>query len=348
MAFLKNTWYVFGYSGEVLAETLKGRIIAEEPILVYRKTDGELAAIRDVCPHRFVPLHMGKKVGDDIQCGYHGLRFNAAGQCVHNPVAGAPIPKAAKVRSYPVAERDTLIWVWLGDHAAADLDLIPDFSFLGDPNRADVAGYSLMAADYQLAIDNLSDLTHVQFVHEEYQASEAFDRLKLEVRQEGNSVYTTLTFPNGRPAFFFQNAVENPDEPIDLTFTTRWNPPSCVKLQVEGFEVGSGKKLFSTLSAHLVMPETAKTSHYFYINSRDYQIDSKEADERVRSWQKRGFDGEDKPMIEAQQRCVRDQDIMTLGPVLLPTDAGAIRVRRILGSMMEKEGLPSAPAERFE
>ena len=71
-------------------------------------------------------------------------------------------------------------------------------------------------------------------------------------------------------------------------------------------------------------------------------------DEAVRAWQQRGFGEEDKPMLEAQQGCIRDQDIMTLGPVLLPTDAGAIRVRRVLGEMMKAEGLPAAPAERTE
>ena len=345
MPFLKNTWYLFGYSHEITAEAFCHRTIADEPVLVYRRTDGSLAAIRDLCPHRFVPLHMGKQLGDVIQCGYHGLQFGSDGMCVRTPT-GAPIPKAACVPSFRVVERDTLVWVWLGE-TAADEDLIPDFAFLGDPTRGNVGGYTYVEADYQLAIDNLSDLTHVQFVHASYQASEAFERLQFRVEQEGDTVYTYLTFPNGKPSYAFTKAVSDPEAPIDLHFQTRWNLPSCIRLKITGNPPGeSQNQLFESMSAHILTPATERSSHYFFVNSRDYGVGDPAIDQRVRDWQRQGFDLEDKPMLEMQQRCIRDQDIMTLGPVLLSTDAGAIRVRRILASRLQAEGLPSAPAER--
>ena len=347
MSFLKNTWYMFGFSDEITPEGFGHKTIAEEPVLVYRRTDGSLAAIRDLCPHRFVPLHLGRQIGDTIRCGYHGLQFGADGNCVKTPIPGAPIPKAACVPSYRVAERDTLVWVWLGAPELADEDLIPDFSFLADPARGNVGGYTHVAADYQLAIDNLSDLTHVQFVHETYQASEAFDRLQFRVEQEGDTVYTYLVFPDGRPSYAFTKAVSDPEAHIDLEFQTRWNLPSCIRLRIRGNPAGeSQNRLFESISAHILTPETQRTSHYFYVNSRDYAVGDPTVDQRVRDWQHQGFDLEDKPMLETQQSCIRDQDIMTLGPVLLGTDAGAIRVRRILAARLKAEGLPSAPAER--
>ena len=345
MPFLKNTWYMFGLGLDVVIDAPQHKVIADEPVLVFRKQDGSLSAIRDLCPHRFVPLHKGRQIGDVIQCGYHGLRFGGDGICTHNPVAGAPIPKAARVTAWQVAEKHTIVWVWLGA-GTADPSLIPDFSFLADPKRANVGGYTLAHADYQLCIDNLSDLTHVQFVHEEYQASDAFDRLQFNVTQEGEEVHARLVFPGGHAPKVYQNAVGDPDMLVDIVNQTRWSAPSCVRLTSSVHKAGASEPMAQIMSAHILTPETAKTSHYFYINSRDYALEDRDADENIRTWQRQGFTEEDKPMLEAQQRCIRDDDIMTLGPVLLPTDAAAIRVRRILAAKMKQEGLPSAPAER--
>lgn len=357
MPFLRNTWYVFGYADDITPEHFGHRTIVDQPVLVYRRPDGTLAALRDVCPHRFVPLHMGRQIGDAIQCGYHGLRFGPDGACVGMPIAGMPIPKAARVTAYPVVERHSLVWLWTGDPALADAGLIPDFSFLCDPARGNVRGYTHVDADYQLAIDNLSDLTHVQFLHAGYQASEAFERLQFKVDQVADTVYARLTFPNGRPPYAFQKAVADIEAPIDLCFETRWNLPSCVRLRITAHPAGAhpagahpggdgGNRLFESMSAHILTPETERSAHYFFVNSRDYAVGDPEIDARVRAWQRQGFDVEDKPMLEAQQRRIADHDIMTLGPVLLPTDAGAIRVRRILAARMKAEGLPAAAAER--
>ena len=338
MTFLMNTWYMIGWSAELAEGLFVHRTIAGEPILVYRLTSGTPAAIRDRCPHRFAPLHMGKQVGDAIQCGYHGLCFGADGSCVSHPVENAPIPKAARVRAYPVVERHGILWVWPGDAVAADEAAIPDFSFLTAPGRANVCGSIVTMANYQLCIDNLADLTHIQFVHGEYQGSEAFPRIKSEVKQDGNTVTTFLTFPNGRAPMFFANALGGTEAPIDLVYEMRWNAPSCAKLTARAWFAGDrGKPLFETMSAHIVSAETSATSHYFYGNSRDYDLDNPEADQRVRDWQRIGFNEQDKPMLEAQQAIVGDIDIMDMKPVLLATDAGAVRIRRVLKSMIESE-----------
>ena len=341
MPFLKNTWYIFALSEEITHEAFVHRKIAGEDLLVYRQTDGTLAAIHDLCPHRFVPLHMGRQVGDTIQCGYHGLEFGADGRCVKNPVLDAPIPGKACVRSYPVIERDTIVWIWLGDPDSADAALVPDYGFLSEPGRRNVGGYLHTRANYQLSTDNLLDLTHVQFVHRSLQASEAFERLEFRVEQDTDSVTTWLTFPSGRPGPLFQKFLD-PETPLDLTFELRWNPPSCCRLRVTGNPPGeSDKQIFETMSAHIVSPETEETSHYFYINSRTHDLDKPETDQALRDWQEQGFNQEDKPMLEAQQRFLGKRDLMSLEPVGLRTDGGALRARRLL---TEKINLEQAAA----
>ena len=343
MNVLRNTWYVFGLADELPQSGLLARTVADEPIVAFRREDGGVAALLDRCAHRFVPLSMGHVVGDHVECPYHGLRYDGTGACVFSPVAKTPAPKAARVRSYPLAERYGLLWLWLGEAAEADPALIPDFAFLDDPQRGTVGGTMHTKANYELVIDNLADLTHVQFVHGRFLASEAFGRLTHTMRQDGDSIIKTLVLPRGKPPAYYAASMPDPDMPIDITYEARWTPPSLVKLTISACPSDEpGRKLFEIMSAHLVTPETSKTSHYTFMNSRDHHVGDPAYDERVREWQRIGFSEEDKPMLEAQQRAIGDADPMTLRPVLLPTDAGAVRARRILAARIAAENASQA------
>lgn len=343
MTFLRNTWYMIGWESE-LASSFVYRTIINEAILVYRLDDGTIAAIQDRCPHRFVPLHRGRQVGDVIECGYHGLCFGADGSCVKNPVEGALIPKAARVRRFPAVARYGVLWVWLGAPAAADPDAIVNLDFLVDPKRSTVQGYLPTRANYELAIDNLSDLTHVQFVHNEFHASDVFHKLKSEVVQEGDTVTTMLTLPNGKPAPIYQNAVGGLDAAIDLVNEVQWHAPSVAILRVRGYRPGERTAaLFDVKSAHIISAESNGTCHYFFGNTRDFALGDPETDEKIRQWQRTAFIEQDKPMLEAQQAYLGDRDLLEMQPVLLPTDAGSVRIRRVLRKLIAAENDGASP-----
>ena len=105
-----------------------------EPVVFYRTEDGTPVALEDRCPHRRLPLSMGKLVGDDVlQCHYHGLRFDRTGACVRVPGQDM-IPATARVKTYPVVERYKWLWIWMGDPALADPAKIPDYHWFDDPN----------------------------------------------------------------------------------------------------------------------------------------------------------------------------------------------------------------------
>lgn len=74
--FPKNCWYMAGWSDE-LADGLLSRRIADRPTVLYRLSDGTVAALLDRCPHRFAPLSLGERDGDALVCPYHGLTFDA-------------------------------------------------------------------------------------------------------------------------------------------------------------------------------------------------------------------------------------------------------------------------------
>ena len=82
--FLRNQWYTAATSAELGARPL-ARTICNEPMVIFRGENGEVAALTDRCPHRKAPLSSGEVIGNDIQCGYHGIRFAADGACTHVP-----------------------------------------------------------------------------------------------------------------------------------------------------------------------------------------------------------------------------------------------------------------------
>ena len=188
MAFLKNCWYVAAHPSEVGREPL-ARTILNEKLMMYRGEDGRGHALGNVCPHRFAFLSKGKLVGDVIECPYHGLRFDTTGACVHNPHGDGTIPPHARVKSYPFVERHGLFWIWMGNVARADPEIIPDFSALVQDGFAPVHGYLQIQANYQLLVDNLMDLTHIEFLHTALSTPDWITKRRSEVTQNPGIVH---------------------------------------------------------------------------------------------------------------------------------------------------------------
>ena len=116
MSFIRNAWYPAAWSADVAAEPLARTFLGEEVVL-YRASAGQPVALANACPHRFAALAKGKLHGDSIACPYHGLQFGTDGRCTHNP--HGPATGAMRVRSYPLCERNGMIWIWMGDPARA-------------------------------------------------------------------------------------------------------------------------------------------------------------------------------------------------------------------------------------
>jgi len=111
--FLRNRWYVAAWDSEVGRSPL-GRTLCGEPIVLYRRLDGSIVALRDACPHRLAPLSKGVVEGDNLRCGYHGMMFDGAGRCVEIPSQERTPENFAVAAVYPVIERYRFVWVWIG------------------------------------------------------------------------------------------------------------------------------------------------------------------------------------------------------------------------------------------
>ena len=333
--FLRNAWYMAGWSHEVADGLLRRRLLGE-PVLLFRKEDGGAAALVDRCPHRFAPLSMGSREGDTIACAYHGLRFDAEGTCVGNPFSDK-LPKA-RVRAFPVAERDGIVWLWPGKPDRADEGAIPDFSALHIAGHgAPLAGLLPMNAPYEFGTDNLMDLSHIEFVHKgSFAGRGVIFAGRHEVVAEGTRLNSNWWMP-GVPAPGHTYGIYPPDMLTDHWLEMRWDPPASMYLQIGACPAG-GKRDEGVIvhQAHILTPETAETTHYFWATSRPGPS-SPEGDAMLVELMQQAFRDEDKPIIEAAYANLDGTDFWDAGPVSLRVDAGGTRARRMIQKLLKED-----------
>ncbi|MET4577479.1 aromatic ring-hydroxylating dioxygenase subunit alpha [Ottowia thiooxydans] len=343
MPFLKNTWYVAAWADEITRALLARQILGDR-IVLYRKLDGSAAAVADRCPHRFAPLSMGKLVDDTIECAYHGLRFDCSGKCTFNPHGNGMVPPKALVRSFPVAERYKLLWIWMGEPEKADESAIPEFDFLVDPKFQNVKGYTLAEGHYELMTDNIMDLGHIEFLHPGLLGSEAVRKAKTEIIQRGNTVFSNrLTSDEVLPPVL-QKWYEAGERTVQRWLNVRWDPGAIMKLTVGVLPDGEPQdKAHESQGCHLMTPATETTTHYFWAQGRNWGTSDPAMDSLRLESLRTAFDTQDKPMIEAVQRNMGTTDLDSLSPVMLSSDGGPVRARRVLKLLIAEEARAAAP-----
>lgn len=342
MAFLKNCWYVAAWDMEVGDDQLLRRILLNEALVFFRDSEGKAHALQDRCPHRFAPLSMGKHKGDRIQCAYHGLEFNASGVCVHNPHGNGAIPKKAVVNAYPLVERYSLLWIWMGDTGKADPALIPDFSCMDPATHFVGKRYMHANANYRLETDNILDLSHIEFLHPGTLGSPGVKQALTRVEHEGNQVTIYRSTQDEVMSDFLYDAMRLPRGiPVDRWFDVRWHAPACMLLDAGATPAGQPRAhdAHAPLFPHLFSPETESSTHYWYAVALTRSVGEEGAYvvEELVAGGRQPFEEEDLPILEAQQQAIGDHDFWSLDPVLLAGDAGAVRARRTLDKMIEQE-----------
>ncbi len=344
--FVRNAWYVAAWADELADGALIGRRILNQPIVLYRKSDGGVVALEDRCPHRHAPLSMGKIVrGDRLQCAYHGLEFDASGACAHNP-HGGNVSSRGHINSYPVVERHKAVWVWMGDKPADPAE-VPDFSVLDDvPELHETKRDSIMiAANYELVVDNLLDLSHTAFLHEGILGNADTADSQITIEQDGDDVIAGRHATNAAsPGMWAMLWPEHPER-VDKFSRIRWMAPSTLRLFVgicpigQPYETGSGYH-----AIHLLTPETERSTHYFFtavrfgVKTTDDAL-NREIQTNIAQTRRYAFEHQDAPIIEAQQRIIETAPT-ALEPMVLPIDVGPVRYKRILMKMLDEDVAP--------
>lgn len=338
MNWLKNAWYVAGFLHELEGQDWVARRILDVPLLLMRGSDGRLAALEDTCPHRLLPLSMGTRIGNEVQCGYHGMRFDLAGRCVEAP-GQRDIPAAARLQTRPLQARHGLLWIWMGQAAAADPGLIPDMHWHDDAGWAPSSGYHRVEADYRLVMDNLLDLGHESWVHKatigngEEHAIPNYP-VRVEVENDG-VVRAERVMCNIAPPPFFRMVLEH-GGPIHRWQVAVSQVPSMCMTDAGVFPVeASPEQAFRSVVLHLLTPETEGTTHYFWANCRNYRLDDAALTVSIQQAIAHTFD-EDAVVLKVQQR-----QIESLGGrvprVALRVDEAPMRARRLLDALVQRE-----------
>jgi phenylpropionate dioxygenase-like ring-hydroxylating dioxygenase large terminal subunit len=163
---LREAWYYALPSRRLRRRAVVAKVMLGEPILIGRDRAGMPFALRDLCPHRGMPLSAGNFDGREIECCYHGWRFDTRGRCTLIPslVPGQSFtPGHIHTRPYPACEVQGNIWVFFGEDPAAapDIPVLDGF----DGRAPDLVESVRFAAAIDHAVIGLMDPAHGPFVH---------------------------------------------------------------------------------------------------------------------------------------------------------------------------------------
>ncbi len=349
--YLTNTWYVAALSTDLNGEALFKRTLLETPVVMYRKADGTPVALHDRCPHRFVPLSMGRRDGDQVVCAYHGLAFDCSGRCTRNPHGNGKVPAAAAVRSYPLLERHGFIWIWMGE-APADESALPDYSRLDAGHGNGIAHtYMKRPCHYELITDNVMDLSHVDHLHGEIittrgQLSPQVPKLN----EVGGAVGVRWEWEQTPPILIFNDFLPEPGKPARHFVEVTWSAPANIQLTIGATQdLAAPLQLDSTVGQydlHACTPENENSTHYFFATRRNHHEADGEFNQMKIAGMHAAFADEDGPILDAVHQSMGTSDFLSLNPVLISSDLGPVRVRRLLRQRIDAEQAEAATAGR--
>jgi phenylpropionate dioxygenase-like ring-hydroxylating dioxygenase large terminal subunit len=163
---LREAWYYAVPSRRLKRGAMLPKVMLGEPVLIGRDAGGAAFALRDPCPHRGMPLSAGHFDGNEIECCYHGWRFDTSGRCTAIPslVPGqAFAPGRIHTRSYPTREVQGNLWIYFGDDPATapEIPVLDGF----DACAANLVETVRFGAAIDHAVVGLMDPAHGPFVH---------------------------------------------------------------------------------------------------------------------------------------------------------------------------------------
>ncbi|RMF36823.1 MAG: aromatic ring-hydroxylating dioxygenase subunit alpha [Alphaproteobacteria bacterium] len=350
MEYVRNAWYVAGFASE-FGEDLRRVTILEEHLVMFRASDGRVVALEDRCPHRLLPLSMGRRIGDTVQCGYHGMTFDTAGRCVRVP-GQENLPAAAFVDAYPVHERHGIVWVWMGEPEKADPDTVFDLPEFSDPRWCTHQGGALhLKAHYLNVAENLVDPAHVSFVHPTTLGNAASENVPVHVSTSGPVITAWRWIRDAPPVGFFQKFggfSGNVDRwhyyYLHLPCTAVIDFGSAdAALALPEEERDRGVRVFAI---HLLTPVGPDHTIDRWLHIRNTAIEDDAASEQIDTLLAAAF-AEDKAVLEAIQR--EEARPLKRRPIRIAIDKAPNVYRKRIRDLIEAErtrdlGAPVKPA----
>ena len=128
-----NHWYILCRTKELKKKPL-ARTVCSEAVVGFRNAEGEACVLQDRCAHRNMALSRGSVTEHGIRCSYHGWAYAGDGHCADIPASceSCEAYSKIKIRSYPVREKQDMVWLWMGKDLPVDEPIdFPQFETSG-------------------------------------------------------------------------------------------------------------------------------------------------------------------------------------------------------------------------
>lgn len=352
--YIRNCWYVASWAHELGAARPASMTIMDEPLVLFRDAAGTVRALRDCCCHRNAPLSHGRCEDGRLRCMYHGLVFDGTGACVLIP-GQRHVPAAFRVQSYPVVEAGGFIWVWMGEPAAADPSQIAGLDAF-DTTAWDMrTSWIDVEADYLLLNDNLSDMSHVAFVHEATFGGGdlriAQTHPKITSIERGIRAERWLADRGVLEEWLPEDAAEPRARRLDQWLTYDLLVPGFLVMRVEIYAAGAAQAsaylapkmnpVHANLGVQAITPMSTSSSRYFFSLGprRTETLDNPRLADEMFDVMLKAF-AEDRRILEAQQRNVTRWPLNEA--TAIKHDLALHMMRRKIGDMIARETGPDA------
>ena len=161
-------WFPVAFEQDLERGTLERITVFDEGFVVFRSPGGDWKCLVDRCPHRQARLSDGQMFRGELECLYHGWRFDPDGNCSHIPQLpkDTPIPEKACLRSIPIELVQVLLWIWPGEPGAenpADIHRVPGLE-AADMRTIDYT--SDLPYGQEAFNENVLDFAHIHVAHD--------------------------------------------------------------------------------------------------------------------------------------------------------------------------------------
>jgi phenylpropionate dioxygenase-like ring-hydroxylating dioxygenase large terminal subunit len=333
---LYNYWYVAALTTEITRE-LTERTILNRSLVMYRDENENVVILQNRCAHRSFPLASSNLEGGGIRCRYHGIKYDHDGNITDVPCQDK-CPKT-KIKKYITKETGPVVWIWLGENEKANEEEIPELPVHDMDKWTHVVGhYNYMEGSYMLLHENLCDLSHLPFLHEN----------TFKFPKEYTSAPITVEQTDDQVAFYRQMEDWNLLKPFfhpDLDFGNKqvvyksgghYMTPATNKgygLLYPHDENGEVEEPTGHYVNHYLTPESENRCHYFWYVARNYALDDQDYSEKQGNMVQKGFDEDREAIKLLQDMFERDQhDYSEIG---IKADKPGVVMRKIINGLVK-------------
>jgi phenylpropionate dioxygenase-like ring-hydroxylating dioxygenase large terminal subunit len=163
-----NCWYPVTFSEDLPKNIPYSFSLYDRPLVIFRNNEGKLGCLCDRCPHRATRLSDGQIIDGKLECLYHGWQFDSEGKCVRMPQlpTDKTIPSNARAESYPIVDRQGIIWIWASKAETADFSIIPTIEAVEKPEVISMDYVIDLPYDQTYLIENVIDVAHIHIAHD--------------------------------------------------------------------------------------------------------------------------------------------------------------------------------------